>query len=103
MTNFQSFKVRVNSLAESVLIQKELFKRGYTWSDGLDPKMIFNSPHNFLYTDDFGGIAYGESEDFFEEDISPEISVYDILSNFLKYKSKKVKIVTIKTKFKNSH
>lgn len=61
---FKNMKFRVNSPEQSKEIQEALFEMGYGWwSDKV--KVVNFADNPFLYTEEWGGLSIGSTEDFF--------------------------------------
>lgn len=91
---FKEMKFRVNSETESRIIQEELFKLGYSWIDG---KNIQHTDTCYLYTEPFGCIKFGTSENHFNKHENPQyafeaVTTYNLVKltpDLVEYNGKK--------------
>lgn len=68
---FKAMKIRVKDEEHSRLIQEALFEMGYEWASSVGRGYEFlRSP--YLYTSNYGGIYYGESDYSFNQDVRQE-------------------------------
>ena len=77
-------KIRVGNPEFSELVQKELFKLGFTWA--LQVQEVQHTEEPFLYArvhsyEDMKRIRHGASEHYFNEDNSYLIDVPEIVRN----------------------
>ena len=81
---FANTRIHISNTQESEVVQKALFKLGYTWNGS---QVVQNTEKPYLYVNSSGHLGHGTSRSYFEDSSSKKVNVDEILKKKLIYKA----------------